>query len=140
MTTTFPRIEIELYEPVPDKPGYSRVRARITTQQLADRVNRVLNEAGLRPDEYGMRTLGIAGDKQIPPYRWIACYAVTGGSEGWYIHVDAISPGRVVGDEQTIPHLVTRDALVCHNLLLGKTFAGMEQAYATARALGEMLS
>lgn len=26
-----------------------------------------------------------------PPYtRWIACYAVKGNSEGWYVHVDLI--------------------------------------------------
>lgn len=26
-----------------------------------------------------------------PPYtRWIACYAVRGASEGWYVHVDLI--------------------------------------------------
>lgn len=51
----------------------------------------MLERIGLYPDEYF--SLSAASDRggEFPyPYRWVACYAVTGGSEGHYLHVDAI--------------------------------------------------
>lgn len=55
-------------------------------------------------------------------YRWIACYAVTGGSEGHYIHVD------IVYDDKR------RDLV-----FLGKTFQGMGHAQKMAAKCAEEL-
>jgi len=53
---------------------------------------------------------------------WIACYAVTGNSEGHYIHVDLIRTGE------------TRDLV-----FLGKTFQGMQHAQLIAAKCAELL-
>ena len=53
--------------------------------------------------------------------RWVACYAVTGTSEGHYVHVDGIAEdGR-------------------HALFLGKTFEGMQSACCAASVLAMLL-
>ena len=61
------------------------------------------------------------GDPFPQEYNWIACYAVTGGSEGHYVHVDVIT-----GDKREL-------------LYLAKTFQGMGQALKIAAHLGKML-
>lgn len=62
-------------------------------------------------------------------YRWIASYAVTGTSEGWYVHTTAVYQRE--DDEGDYER---------HNpLFLGKTFKGMEHAYALARRVAELL-
>jgi hypothetical protein len=64
----------------------------------------------------------------IGRYRWIACYAVTGGSEGHYIHVDRLYlKGPYDRD-------FTREPL-----FLAKTFGGYAQACAIAAHLGARL-
>jgi hypothetical protein len=57
-------------------------------------------------------------------YRWLACYAVTGDSEGHYIHVELIG--------NTAPEKRLR-------LWLGKTFAGMAHACQVATLLAHWL-
>ena len=57
----------------------------------------------------------------FPRWRWLACYAVTGDSEGWYVHVDVIS-----GDSRKL-------------LFLCKTFADMDAAYKIAKRCAELL-
>lgn len=59
-------------------------------------------------------------------YRRVACYAVTGGNEGHYIHVDFVGP--------TNPELSARVSV-----MLGKTFCGMEHATKVASALSCLL-
>ncbi len=54
-------------------------------------------------------------------YNWIACFAVTGGSEGHYVHVESIT-----GDKRDL-------------LFLGKTFGGMEQALEAVALLTNIL-
>lgn len=76
-------------------------------------------------DEYfsNMATYGKNGDNAFPQdYNWIACYAVTGGSEGHYVHVDIIKE-----DKRTL-------------LYLAKTFRGYDHACAIAAHLGKMLN
>lgn len=63
------------------------------------------------------------GDQNFPQdYNWIACYAVTGGSEGHYVHVDIIKE-----DKRTL-------------LYLAKTFRGYDHACEIAAHLGKMLN
>lgn len=64
-------------------------------------------------------------NQPIGTYRWIACYAVTGGSEGHYIHVDRI------WDEGADRHL--------ENLITIKTFGGYDEACAIAAYVGRRL-
>ena len=54
-------------------------------------------------------------------YNWIACFPVTGGSEGHYVHVEIINNDK-------------RDLI-----FLAKTFQGMEHAWDIAKKLGELL-
>jgi hypothetical protein len=61
-------------------------------------------------------------------YRWIACFAVTGASEGHYIHVDLIGTQG--------PHDAADARL---NLFLGKTLDGMERACEIATLLAHLL-
>jgi len=67
-------------------------------------------------------------DQPIGPYRWIACYAVTGGSEGHYVHVDRIWARDAYKGE-----------LVHEPLFLAKTFGGYARACQIAALLGERL-
>lgn len=55
-------------------------------------------------------------------YRWIACFPVTGGSEGHYIHVDLI-----LQDDKRL------------NVFLGKTFQGLGHAIEIAAKLARLM-
>lgn len=62
----------------------------------------------------------------IGKYRWIACYAVTGGNEGHYVHVDRIwDPDH---DDRQLEQLITI-----------KTFGGYDEACAIAAYVGRRL-
>lgn len=67
-------------------------------------------------------------DQPIGRCRWIACYAVTGGSEGHYIHVDRIYLAKDYARE--FSH---------EPLFLGKTFGGYARACEIAAYLGARL-
>lgn len=67
-------------------------------------------------------------DQPIGRYRWIACYAVTGGSEGHYVHIDRLYLEKEYDREyQREP------------IMLIKTFGGYAQACAIAALIGERL-
>ena len=54
-------------------------------------------------------------------WSWIACFVVTGGSEGHYLHVEVIT-----NDQRWL-------------LYLGKTFSGIDKALEISNALTKML-
>lgn len=58
--------------------------------------------------------------------RWVACYAVTGDSEGHYIHVDLVQGGGCAKPERM-------------TLWTGKTFMGMQSAQELAGFLAILL-
>jgi len=62
-------------------------------------------------------------------YRWIACYVVTGRSEGHYVHVDLIidDSDRAMGDGRRL------------SVFLAKTFQGRTHGYEIARQCAELL-
>lgn len=86
-------------------------------RQLADIHKELRAALGGLIDEYfdidpEVRRNGFCGLLQWPDnIHWIACYAVTGGSEGHYIHID----------------LIDRDGNRTLTFL-GKTFQGMQHA------------
>ena len=59
---------------------------------------------------------------EVPRVRQIACYAVTGGSEGHYVHVDL--------------HTVDGETV---SLMVAKTFMGMDHAWKVAIKLADLL-
>ena len=112
-------------EPIPEKPGYVRELPRRVSEILGE-LNARLDAEGMRPEEYGF---GLSASREIENggewplhYAWVACYAVTGGSEGHYIHIDVIT-------RDDTRRLIT----------LGKTFEGMDRALAIANACARHL-
>lgn len=79
-----------------------------------------------RYDDKGERSDARA-NQPIGRYRWIAVYAVTGTSEGHYVHVDRLYT-------ETYASEYKREAL-----MLVKTFGGWETACKIAALLGERL-
>lgn len=65
-------------------------------------------------------------DHPLPDYRWLGVFYVTGGSEGHYIHVEAIGIGE--------PKMDKRECL-----FLGKTFGGRNHAEEVVNALSRIL-
>ena len=65
--------------------------------------------------------------KLLESCRWIACYAVTGGSEGHYVHIDLIH-GYDQDWTGKARHLIT-----------GKTFLGLAHALKIANRCAELL-
>jgi len=59
-------------------------------------------------------------------FRWVACYAVTGGSEGHYIHISWIHQNCFSPNTEEF-------------FILGKTFEGMEFAQKVAAFCAKML-
>lgn len=85
----------------------------------------LLTELGDMVDEYFHIDYVIRGRGTFlwpDNVHWIACYAVTGGSEGHYIHVDLIDRE----DKRTL-------------VFLGKTFLGMQHAQNIAARCAELL-
>jgi hypothetical protein len=81
-------------------------------------------------------------------FRWIACYPVTGGSEGHYVHVDFMVPVEQVripdpdnwsfGSKLVRP-MHTENLWRAVRLALGKTFRGMDHAAEMAKRCAKLL-
>lgn len=164
-------IEIDKWTPTPDKPGYLTHAGRITVHELEDQLNERLKRLDCVPDEYGMQATMARYknwyDKPVPACRRIACFPVTGGSEGHYIHVALIFSREVPGPDpcrcghEVHAHASAAGAVAkdrCYScecsryvaehhdttpamtLFLGKTFEGMARAAAIANACARLLS
>lgn len=70
---------------------------------------------------------GIEAGTPLPDYRRVAVWTCTGGSEGWYVHVDLVTDDG------------TRDGKRHQGVFLVKTFAGWEVAHAIAGAIAQLL-
>lgn len=99
-----------------------------TVADVCGKLRAVLDEENLI-DEY-FSVSGMAEQpfwKLVESHRWIACYAVTGGSEGHYVHIDLICG---------YDHDWTGKAL---HLITGKTFLGLAHALKIANRCAELL-
>ncbi len=90
-------IEIGIWEPVPDKPGYVKaVGNRPVGDILTELVEKlkILCPKEMEQLDYGFNYDGLHHEVDPkdawPSYRWIACYVVRGDSEGHYLHIDVL--------------------------------------------------
>ncbi len=113
-----PHVETEVWESGPD--GYlHRIRVKTVAEVFAE----IRTVVGAEPPgaEEGLHVAPwIPADHKWPSGQ-IAVFAVTGGSEGHYVHVEVLGDGRYecVG--------------------LGKTFHGKDAAWSLARRLADLL-
>lgn len=129
----FTPIEIEKYEPHPEKKGYLIYTGNISIKEVYKQLKERLEKDGLLPDEYFSISCSYDYKEDAPfpdNYRWIACYAVTGGSEGHYIHVDILAPLELS------PIKTIRESKLIY---LGKTFQGFDFAARVAVACAKHL-
>lgn len=111
----------------PDEKGYLTAVGRRTYRDLMSFLEEGLGEALLsRLDSFGHCAGHDAGGGPLPPWNRVAAFAVTGGSEGWYVRVECFS---------------TDDAGVRRAtcLVLGKTFEGWDVAHDLAGRLSRLL-
>jgi hypothetical protein len=91
----------------------------------------------LRDFDYAGPASRTDREKPFPQgYRWIACFAVRGGSEGWYVHVETVRSAWLAGTEPTV---TTEEAKVLDTVFLAKTFAGWDTANTLVCALTQIL-
>jgi hypothetical protein len=103
----------------------SQVIASVAEQLAVEK----LDGEGLHITSWASQDQGFFGQKAKDlKYRWIACYAVTGGSEGWYVHIDLVLSGYDDKMQATMKHLA-----------LCKTFEGRAHAYAIAARAAALL-
>ena len=107
-------------------------RLPITSTSMVDDVCRMLRDALQAEDLIDEYFSGDTVPDQpflglMRGYRWIACYPVTGGSEGHYIHVDLVH-----GYDQDWAGKVL-------HLFTGKTFLGLAHAQKIAGRCAELL-
>lgn len=122
-------IEIAKYEPIQEKPGYERFIGNRTVREIVAELAERLKNDDCYPDEYFQCSGDFMFDdnKEFPTYRTLACFPVTGSSEGHYIHIDAFVFREDLAMHQCIP--------VC----LGKTFQGFDFAAKVAAACAKHL-
>jgi hypothetical protein len=101
------------------------------TDTVADvyrKLRAVLEADGLIDEYFSVSNMAEPSFLELfESHRWIACYAVTGGSEGHYIHVDLIGGYDLDWTGKAL-HLIT-----------GKTFLGLAHAHKIANRCAELL-
>lgn len=122
-------IELDLWKPNPEQPGYLVFDRAATMGEVYDAAKAALQAAGLWEalDYFDLSTDYQPDPRRLPRprARWVGCFAVEGDNEGWYIHVEAIA----LLDENW------SQTDRCELLLLGKTFAGLPTAMQIANVL-----
>ncbi len=79
-------IEIDKYEPIPDKPGRCRAVGQASKQEIFDQLKDHLEYVGMLPDEYFIIS---TQPSEIIPENWrdFTCNVSYGGSEGIYLDI-----------------------------------------------------
>lgn len=100
-------IETDVWEPKEDGPSYLEYVGQRKASDVLRDINLQLSQyIAMTGYQYGWENAypsnceywNISCSRELdnqngvfPKAHWIACYAVTGGSEGYYVHVDAIA-------------------------------------------------
>ena len=93
-------IEIDLWEPVPDKPGFVREVGRRSVKDVFKDLCEYLQCADVQFDDLDYFQMGFewrsqdGKDQPWPDYHRILCFPVQGGSEGYYVHVGVVYDGQ----------------------------------------------
>ena len=98
------QIELELWEPNPDKPAYLRFVGCRKAKEVFNELYAELQRLDLVPDEYFTMFFRIEEDTLVPKDARVVAYANWGGSEGIYIDVD------LIGKDEAL-HLATGKTL-----------------------------
>jgi hypothetical protein len=121
-------IVIELAKPDPEKSHYMKTVGRRTIQEVATDLCEALGEMVdeyfcIAPDiKHGSRTHNLRPSSPFPDYHWIECSAVTGGSEGHYVHARAF----MQNDENVMLYMI-------------KSFRGLAHCYCIAEKCARLL-
>lgn len=83
-------IETEVWTEHNIKPGYLQKVRNKTIKEVYEEVKQFLIEQNIYDDlDYFLISV-YRENEEFPEWRWMACYAVTGDSEGHYVHVDVL--------------------------------------------------
>lgn len=84
------RIETEIWEPVPDKPGLIKYVGQRKVSEVFQDLENFLREENIYPNEYFSLNWDFDNrpDLEMPHVEDIICYAQWGGSEGVYLEVE----------------------------------------------------
>ena len=87
------RIETEIWEPVPDKPGCVQYVGQRKASEVFEDLECFLREENLYPDEYFLLNFDFKrdGNQKIPRIADVICYAQWGGNEGVYLEVEFLA-------------------------------------------------
>ena len=80
-------IEMDIWEPVPAKPGMVRRAGQRTAIEVFTELKHRLESTGYLPDEYFLMDSHWENDKEIPENAALYCTVDFGASEGIYIDV-----------------------------------------------------
>lgn len=89
-----------------------------TIAQVYDELLEILKEDGIYGEIEYFNPMNNQEKELFPYYNWVSCFAVEGGSEGHYVHVEVINR---VGDRIL--------------LYLGKTLEGIDHALKLSNVL-----
>lgn len=123
-------VETQVWEPDTERPGYLRLVRPKTVREVYEELLAIVgtrSDYGNSVDVQGAEeyfSVSIAAGEDGPwPDGRVVVFAVTGGSEGHYTHVEVLDCER--------QH---------HCLILGKTFQGFDAAWDLAKRLARILS
>ena len=117
-------VEVLEFEAIDGKPGYVKAKQGRLLSDIRAELIEELKQAGLYDELDYFSTLPRDKSARCPlDYKVIACFAVVGGSEGHYIHVES-------QDGEKNSQLI----------FLGKTFSGPQHALAVSNLLTHLLS
>ncbi len=85
------RVETEIYENVPGKPGVVKRVGFRKAADVFDEIKEQLMEADLLPEDYFLMDSAFGDENSVmPDFCEVNAYAVWGGSEGTYFEIDLI--------------------------------------------------
>ena len=122
----------EIWEPNPDKPGYLQFVKTRTVGELFDYCKAALEPSGILDQlEYFDLMWRKKADEPLPlRIKWLVVFVVKGGSEGHYIHIEAIT------DNDDVKRTHDRELLI-----LGKSLSNRyDDGLAVVNILAPLLS